>query len=243
VSEFQKDIVRYAHAWASIDYEADGAKVASYLKQPEGPEAQKIKIETKGWARKKQPPPVRIPHAIKESLVELFNIRPRISPEQALVKLRAMTVHVNNIFVAYVMNEARVHSQFSQFMKKRKDLKLDANASIVLAPERQMPMGTLKRYKDFSKMNELRFEIHRRNLNICVKGKLKHELIQILLTNDKDLEEEHPEEDDIELAYAAQQNAVLLDELDPDLEADNESKEDENDSTNLDDPEIMAILS
>ena len=91
-------------------------------------------------------------------------------------------------------------------------------------------------------MNELRFEIHRRNLNICVKGKLKHELIQILLTNDKDLEEEHPEEDDIELAYAAQQNAVLLDELDPDLEADNESKEDENDSTNLDDPEIMAIL-
>jgi hypothetical protein len=187
----------------------------------------------------KQPPPVMIPHAIKESLAELFNIRPRISPEQALVKLRTMPVHVNNIFVAYVMNEARVHSQFSQFMKKRKDLKLDANASIVIAPERRLPMGNYKKYKILSKMNELRFEIHRRKLNVCVKGKLKHELIQILLTNNKDLQEEHPEEDDIEMAYAAEQNAVV-DELEPDLEADNETKEDK--SPNLDDPETMANL-
>jgi hypothetical protein len=43
VSEFQKDIVRYAHAWASIDYEADGATVATYFKQPEEHEAQKNK--------------------------------------------------------------------------------------------------------------------------------------------------------------------------------------------------------
>ncbi len=100
--------------------------------------------------------------------------------------------------------------------------------------------GNYKRYKDIFKVNELRFEIHRRKLNVCVKGKLKHELIQILLTNDKDLQEGHREEDDIEMAYAAAQNDE--DELDPDLETDNNSKEDENDSTNLDDPEIMAIL-
>jgi hypothetical protein len=99
---------------------------------------------------------VRIPQAIKESLAELFNIRPRISPEQALVKLRAMRVHENNVFVVYVMTEARVHSQFSQFMKRRKDLQLDSNASIEVAPERRLPMGNYKRFKHLSKVNEMR---------------------------------------------------------------------------------------
>jgi hypothetical protein len=42
------------------------------------------------------------------------------------------------------------------------------------------------------------------------------------------------------MAYAAAQNAV--DELDPDLETDNDRKEDEDDSTNLDDPETMTNL-
>ncbi len=179
-------------------------------------------------------------HAIKETLVELFNIRPRISPEQALVKLRAMRVHAHNVFVAYVMTEATVHSQFSQFMKRRKDLKLDENAILELAPERRLPMVNYKRYKELSKVNELRFEIHRRKLNVCVRGKLKHELILILLTNDKELQEGHREEDDIEMAYAAEQ--IGVDELNPHLETDDDSKQDEDESTNLDDPEIMARL-
>jgi hypothetical protein len=240
VSAFQKDIVSYAHAWANIDYEANDKTVIAYFKQPEEVEAQKIELETNGWARKKQRPPVRIPRGIKESLVELFNIRPRISPEQALVKLRAMREHENNLFVAYVMTEARVHSQFSQFMKRRKDLKLDANASIDIAPERRLPVGNCKRYKDLFKMNELRFEIQRRKLNVCVQGKQKHELVQILLTNDKDLHEGHQEEDDIDMAYTAAQNDE--DVVDPELETDNDSKEEEDNSTNLDDPEVMAIL-
>jgi hypothetical protein len=138
------------------------------------------------------------------------------------------------------MTEATVHSQFSQFMKRRKDLKLDENAIFELAPERRLPMDNFKRYKELSKVNELRFEIHRRKLNVCVKGKLKHELILILLTHDRELQEGHREEDDIEMAYAAEH--IGVDELNPHLETDNDSKEDEDESTNLDDPEIMASL-
>jgi hypothetical protein len=89
-------------------------------------------------------------------------------------------------------------------------------------------------------MNELRFEIQRRKLNFCVQGKRKHELVQILLTNDKDLQEGHQEEDDIDMAYTAAQNDE--DVVDPELETDNDSKEEEDNSTNLDDPKVMAIL-
>ena len=42
------------------------------------------------------------------------------------------------------------------------------------------------------------------------------------------------------MAYTAAQNDE--DAVDPELETDNDSKEEEDNSTNLDDPEVMAIL-
>ncbi len=52
-------------------------------------------------------------------------------------------------FHTYVMTEARVHSQCSQFMKRRKDFKWDANASIeILHQSDACHRGNYKRYKD-----------------------------------------------------------------------------------------------
>ena len=113
---FQEAIVRHAHAWASVDYAGDGETTAAYLKLPEDCETTKIKMETKGWARKKQTAKVMISHDIKKNLADLFNKRPRLSPAQAFEELKKMEVYTNNHFVQHIMNEARVHSQFSQLM-------------------------------------------------------------------------------------------------------------------------------
>ncbi len=75
--------MRHAHTWASIDYAGDGLTATTYLKLPEDCETMKIKMESKGWARKKQTAKVMISHDIKKSLADLFNKRPRLSPAQA----------------------------------------------------------------------------------------------------------------------------------------------------------------
>ncbi len=235
MSAFQKAIIHYAHQWATVDYEGDGKIAATYLKLPEDCETQEIKLETKGWARKKQPTKVTISFDIKKNIADLFNMKPRLSPAQAFDKLKHMELYTNNHFVQHIMNEARVHSQFSQLMKRRKDLKLDANARIEFGCEPCAEMGTCTNYKGLSDPHDLRFEIHRRKLNVSVDGKYHTELIQILINNDQDVLEGHPEEDDIDIAYDAEQNVEFL--LDPpDLETGIEGRE-EDESPNVDDPD------
>jgi hypothetical protein len=237
VSAFQKDIIHYAHQWATVDFEGDGKIAATYMKLPADFETQKIKMETKGWARKKQPTKVTISFDIKNSIADLFNMKPRLSPAQAFDKLKNMELYTNNHFVQHIMNEARVHSQFSQLMKKRKDLKMNANARIEFGREPCVQMGTCTTYKGLSDPHDLRFEIHRRKLNVSVEGKNQQALIQILINNDQDELEGYPEEDDIDIAYDADQNVEFL--LDPpDLETDIEGREDD-EVPNLDDPDSL----
>jgi hypothetical protein len=125
------------------------------------------------------------------------------------------------VYVEFVMTEARVHSYFSQLVKMKKDQKLDATTSLVVW---QSYKGRL------SKINELRFEIHRRKLSVCVSGKNKQQLIQILLENDKDVEEGQPNEEEIDSEYAAAAGNG---------EAEDDSS-DEDETPNLDDPETLA---
>jgi hypothetical protein len=110
VSAFQQDIIQFSHEWASQDYTKDSDIKTAYLKQPEETETLKIVIESLGWARKKQPPAVSIPPAIKHELVKLYNVRPNLSTAQARVKLIALPEYTNSIYVEYVITEARIHS-------------------------------------------------------------------------------------------------------------------------------------
>ena len=114
---------------------------------------------------------------------------------------------------------------------------MDANARIEFGREPCVQMGTCTIYKGLSDPHDLRFEIHRRKLNVSVEGKNQQALIQILINNDQDELEGYPEEDDIDIAYDADQNVEFL--LDPpDLETDIEGREDD-EVPNLDDPDSL----
>ena len=137
------------------------------------------------------------------------------------VKLIALPKYNNSIYVEYVITEARIHSYFSQLQQMKKTLKLDASTPLVI---HQNYKGHL------SKGNELRLEIHHRKIDVCVSGKNKQQLIEILLENDKDAAIGQPDEDALEMSYAAEKNAE-----------DEHFMDSEDDETpNLDDPEVMG---
>ena len=133
----------------------------------------------------------------------------------------ALPEYNNSIYVEYVITEARIHSYFAQLQQMKKTLKLDASTPLVI---HQNYKGHL------SKGNELRMEIHRRKINICVSGKNKQQLIAILLENDKDVIVGQRDEEAIEREY--------LTEMSPEDENDVDSEDDE--SPNLDDPEVLG---
>jgi hypothetical protein len=191
------------------------------LKQPEQSETLQIVIESLGWARKKQPLSVSIPPEIKHELVKLYNVRPNLSTAQARVKLIALPEYTNSIYVEYVITEARIHSYFAQLQQMKKVLKLAASTPLVIHHN----------YKGhLSKGNELRMEIHRRKINVCVRGMIKQQLIEILLENDKDVTLGQPDEEALEMNYAAEKHAEDEHYVD--------SEDDE--SPNLDDPEVLG---
>jgi hypothetical protein len=230
VSAYQKDLVQYAHEWARVDYAGDSLRVQTALKQPEDIKTTHIKIATKGWAKKKQPPPVRIAPDITDELAVLFNSqKPRISPDQALVKLKSKCAYANSVYVDYVLTEARIQSYYSQLLKMKKDQGLNATAPVVV----------WQHYKSLSTLHALRFEIHRRKLQEDVNGKTKKQLIEILRNDDQHVEEGHPEEDDIMMAYATQLHAP------GNLDADQASEDDSSNRDalgNLDDADNLFNL-
>jgi hypothetical protein len=191
------------------------------LKKPEHSETSQIVIESLGWARKKQPPSVSIPPPIKQELLKLHNVKPNLSSAQSRVRLIALPEYNNSIYVEYVITEARIHSYFAQLQQMKKTLKLDASTPLVI---HQNYKGRL------SRPNELRLEIHRRKINICVSGKNKQQLITILLENDKDVIVGQSNEEAIEREYAAEKSAEDAYDVD--------SEDDE--SPNLDDPEVVG---
>jgi hypothetical protein len=229
-SAYQKDLVQYAHAWACVDYAEDSVRVRTAFKQPEDIKTTNIVIVTKGWAQKKQPPPVRIAPEIKDELAVLFNCqKPRISPDQALVILKGKCAYRNSVYVDYVLTEARIKSYYSQLLKMKKDQGLNATAPVVV----------WQHYKSLSTLHALRFEIHRRKLQEDVNGKTKKQLIEILRNDDKHVEEGHPEDDDIMMAYATQLNAP------GNLDADQASEDDSSNRDalgNLDDADNLVNL-
>jgi hypothetical protein len=105
----------------------------------------------------------------------------------------------------------------------KKTLKLDATT----------PLQIHQNYKGrLIKGNELRLEINRRKINVCVNVMNKQQLIKISLENDRDVVIGQPDEDAIEREYAAEKNAEEEDLVD--------SEDDE--SPNLDDPAVLGNL-
>jgi hypothetical protein len=132
VSAFQRDIIKYAHEWAILDYTKESEIESTYLKKPEHTETLQIIIDSLGWARKKQPPSVSIPPPIKLELLKLYNVKPNLSSAQSRVRLIALPEYNNSIYVEYVITEARIHSYFAQLQQMKKTLKLDASTPLVI---------------------------------------------------------------------------------------------------------------
>ena len=134
------------------------------------------------------------------------------------------------------MNEARVHAQFSQLMTKPKKLQLGEDAPIDFTPDAGVEKGTTD-YKGLSDLHDLRFKIHRREINISVDGKTVQELIQIINNDNKNKLEGRTHEDDIDTAYDADQNEEFLIHQ-PNLEPECNGREDD-ETLNLDDPDAL----
>jgi hypothetical protein len=95
-------------------------------------------------------------------------------------------------------------------------------------------METCSDYKGLSDPHDLRFEIHRRAMNINVDSKNVKKLIQIIVNDDKDTSEGRTDEDDMDTAYDADHNEEFLIHQ-PDLEPESNGRE----APNLDDPDAL----
>ncbi len=76
----------------------------------------------------------------------------------------------------------------------------------------------------------MRLEIHHQKINVCVRGKNKQQLIEILLENDKDVAIGQPDEDAPEMNYATEKHA----------EDEHYVGSEDDESPNRDDPEVLG---
>jgi hypothetical protein len=152
-------------------------------------ETRNISVTTKGWAKKRQCPPTRIPWSVKRDLIPLFNIRPKLSPEQARVKIIAMTQYENNVYIDYFVTAAKIKQYFQTLANYRKEKKIPADAQVDANAAGCDSADPLDRYMNLYKIDELLHEIKQRGLSSAPQAS-KSKLVQTLLDHDEVLNKE-----------------------------------------------------
>jgi hypothetical protein len=189
LSTYYKNIVKFTYEWSYVDYEEQRADVEQTSRRQEYASTRTIRVNTKGWAKKRQPPPTRIPKSVKLDLIPLFNSRPFLSPEQCRVKILALERYKNNVYVDYFVTASKIAQYFQTLMNYRKEKNLSVNTPIDLEAAGCESADTVDRYNNLFHTDELQLEIRKRGLtNVAHTSKAK--LVQTLLDHDKLLNKE-----------------------------------------------------
>jgi hypothetical protein len=186
LTEYQKDIVKFTHEWSRVDYEENQTDVKQTGRREEYKATRKISVTTKGWAKKRQCPPTRIPMSVKRDLIPLFNMRPKLQPEQARVKIIAMTKYEYNVYIDYFVTAGKIKQYFQTLMNYRKEKKIPEDAPVDENAAGCDAADPLDRYKNLFKIDELQHEIKQRGLPYEAQAS-KSKLVQTLLDHDEAL--------------------------------------------------------
>ena len=68
--------------------------------------------------------------SVKRDLIPLFNMRPKLQPEQARVKIIAMTKYEYNVYIDYFVTAGKIKQYFQTLMNYRKEKKIPEDAPV-----------------------------------------------------------------------------------------------------------------
>ena len=190
---------------------------------------------------KAQPSSVVFPVPMKRLLVACFNEIQHVSPEGAMLRLKALPQHRLDVFVEFMLTPVRVMRHFTTLNQHRKDNKIGSREPVPLSiADSAADASEYKGIKDKKKLAE---EIVRRGISILPKSKLckktfpREILIQMLVDDDgPDEENDGFEEEDFGDRLGAFYNSVGVldnDDDDPDSDSDGEDEEDGDDFLDL----------
>ena len=122
VSEYKKTLIMFVKEWALDDYNTHRCIEDIAFRKSEYETTKTLFTgTTKGWAMKKSPPPVHIPHDVRLELVKLFNQKaPYVQPEEALAQIQAMEEFRNDVFVDHILTPAKIKAYFGRLLVIKK---------------------------------------------------------------------------------------------------------------------------
>jgi hypothetical protein len=186
VSEHRTLAVRTAHEWSVTEFIADGGNSKATFRRPEYVGTRKIRVTTKGWAVKKNPPSVHMPLPVRKVLLQCFDKRPYLSPEESLRHPRGRPEFQDDLFVEYFVTPTRIKGFFGRLLKYKRENKnaVDANEKLNENAAGGEDPTEADTYKDCKTKDDLKDEIRNRGLHVGlhvggIASKKKSELMAI----------------------------------------------------------------
>jgi hypothetical protein len=146
----------------------------------------------------------------------MFNVKnPKLSPEEALARIKKMPQYQNDVYVKFSVSAKRVKSFFSRWTTMKKSKNLGINDDLAEEAAGHEARKDLQSYKQLNLVHQLKAEIKVRNIIVDkLWKKKKHQLIDILLKDDRDKMNGETEED-IDMAIAVEENTFFRNTLEP----------------------------
>jgi hypothetical protein len=129
---------------------------------------------------------VQFPKRVKLYLIECFNKKPHVSPDQALVMLKGRLEFMGNVFIEYFVTPTRIKGYFGR-LKKYREGKLAGNEDkdVPATAAGGDPNANAESYKGLTLKADLVAEIKLKGLHVeKLYAMTKAKLVGVLVTND-----------------------------------------------------------
>ena len=129
-----------------------------------------MEFDPHGWLGKHSLPSVVFPVHMKRLLIAYFNEIPHVSPEGAILRLKALPQYRLDVFVEFMLTPMRVMRYFTTLNQHRKDNKIGSKEPVPLSIADSVVDAS--EYKGIKDKKKLADEIVRRGISILPKSKL-----------------------------------------------------------------------
>jgi hypothetical protein len=184
VGKYRVVLVTAARDWAATQHAVAKSDVGTLLAKEKDPATCRIRVPTKGWAFKRSLPSVQFPKRVKLYLIECFNKKPHVSPDQALVMLKGRLEFMGNVFIEYFVTPTRIKGYFGRLKKYRED-KLAGNEDKDVPASAAGGDPNTGSYKGLTLKADLVAEIKLKGIHVeKLYSMTKAKLVDVLVTND-----------------------------------------------------------
>jgi hypothetical protein len=236
IGQHMRMIYDTAEAWSKATSDAAKKVGLTILHTPEHKSVEEMEFDAYGWLWKHSLTSVVFPSPMKRLLIQFFNEIPHVSPEGAILRLKALPQYRLDVFVEFLLTPMRVMRYFTTLNKYRKDHKMASNMPV---PEHIAEIeGDNSQYQGISNKPKLAALICRRKISslkpsqLCKPSFDRKVLVQMLLDDDAKLEDSHGskfEEEAFEEDFGAYYNSRGALENEDDADSDGSSDNDDDD--------------